>query len=119
MGRPVKWTEEKLSELVQKVRDYTDTEEIPTIAGFCYFNDSRKQVLYEHAPLLDSIKRMMEKKEHILEVGGLTGRYDKTMVIISLKQMGWRDKPKEQEQDEQQHTAAVISQMIKGMKGDK
>jgi hypothetical protein len=28
----------------------------------------------------------------VLEKGGLTGKYDKTMVIFSLKQLGWRDK---------------------------
>lgn len=28
----------------------------------------------------------------MLEKGALTGKYDKTMAIFSLKQLGWRDK---------------------------
>lgn len=117
MGRPKKWTDEKLAELSDKIRAYTDNEEIPTIAGFCYKHDVRKQLLYEHEPLLDSIKRMMEKKEHVLEVGGLTGEYDKTMVIFSLKQMGWRDKPKDDEDDNLQEAfKAIADKLLDGNK---
>jgi hypothetical protein len=32
------------------------------------------------------------RKEVVLEKGTLTGVYDKTMAIFSLKQLGWKDK---------------------------
>lgn len=90
-GRPIEYTPEKIEEIIQKIIEYTDKEELPIVADFCYKNDIRKATLYERPELSYYIKRMMEKKEAVLEAGALTGSINVTMSIFSLKQLGWKD----------------------------
>lgn len=41
--------------------------------------------------LNDSIKRLIDAKEFMLERKGLEGTISKSMAIFSLKQLGWKD----------------------------
>ena len=92
MGRPVTWTEKKISETVKLIEEYTDKNAVPIVAEFAYLNDIRKATLYEIPELAYSLKRLTEKKEFQLEKMGMTGKANTAFVIFSLKQMGWSDK---------------------------
>ena len=92
-GRPVKYTDDYVEMINDKLRIYTDITNIPIVVEFCYQNDIRKQRLYEDERFSDSLKRLLEKKESDLERKGLDG--NNTMSIFSLKQLGWTDTPEE------------------------
>lgn len=91
-GRPPKYTPERIQEIIELMDKYTKETEIPIFADFCYKNNLIRQYLYEIPDLSDAIKRMLQRKETILEIGALTGELNNTMAIFSLKQMGWTDK---------------------------
>jgi hypothetical protein len=42
--------------------------------------------------LFDTIKKITEAKEVMLEKGALVGVFNSSMAIFSLKQVGWKDK---------------------------
>jgi hypothetical protein len=63
------------------------------VCEFCAKNNIRRQRLYEVEYFSDALKRLMEKKEAEIELGGLRGKYNATMCVFALKQMGWRDNP--------------------------
>lgn len=92
MGRPKVYTDEYISEIVDKIICYTEETEIPIIVEFCYKNNIRKQALYDYEGFSDSIKALIEKKEAQLERKALNKEIDHTMAIFSLKQLGWTDK---------------------------
>ena len=83
---------EKVLEICEAIKAYTDNVTVPIISEFCYKNDIRKQRLYEDDRFSDSIKRLIEKKEANLEKLALAGKVNTTMAIFSLKQLGWTDK---------------------------
>jgi len=89
IGRPVKYTDEKIQEIIALLNTYIEETQIPIIAEFCYKNNIRRQILYEIPELSDIQKRLIEKKEAQLERLGL--EKNNTMAIFSLKQLGWRD----------------------------
>lgn len=95
------WTDKKLKETVKLLNAYIDTATIPIISEFAYINKIRRQSLYENAkkykPLDDALDFLRLKKESQLEKGALSGDLNSTMAIFSLKQLGWRDKPIEEE----------------------
>lgn len=41
--------------------------------------------------LKETIQRLIDAKEWMLESLGLTGKIDRTMAVFSLKQLGWKD----------------------------
>ena len=92
MARPVTYTKEVLDKISKQIRKYTEETEIPIVAEFCYMNDIRKQTLYAHPELSDSIKYLIDKKEAQLERKCLAGEISNSMAIFSLKQLGWTDK---------------------------
>lgn len=96
MSRPIKYTDEVIDEIVIAMDTYIDMTDIPIAAEFAWQNKIPKSTLYnlaeKHEGLLDSIKRLTDKKEAQLERQGLQGIIDKTMAIFSLKQLGWKDK---------------------------
>ena len=96
MGRPIKYTDEYIAEICDEIDKYTDQNDLPILAEFCYTHDIRKQRLYDYAGFSDAIKRLIEKKESQVEKLGLFNVVNSTMAIFSLKQIGWSDKPKEQ-----------------------
>ena len=95
-GRPVKWTEEKLDELAERLMQYTEDTKIPILAGFCYENGIIREQIYELAQknvnLSYAIKAIMERKQNQLETLALDGDINGSMAIFSLKQLGWSDK---------------------------
>jgi hypothetical protein len=92
MARPVEWTDELKSALLDDFINYVEEQDIPIIAEFCAKHHVYKQRLYEWAEFADSIKWCITKKEGALESMGLTKQIDTTMAIFSLKQLGWKDK---------------------------
>lgn len=111
MARPKKKKYE-LKYLCKLIDEYTDNTEIPILKEVCYKNGlnysyvMQMRAKQENEELSNSIKRLLDKKESQLERLGLTGKIDRGMAIFSLKQLGWRDKP-EQEDD--------IEKIVQGM----
>lgn len=92
VGRPRKYTQEYLAEIVEKLERYIDETPVPVVAEFAYQNKIPRQALYDHVELSDSIKRLIDKKEAQLERLALNGEINQSMAIFSLKQLGWTDK---------------------------
>jgi hypothetical protein len=94
-GAPVRvWTPERKAELLAKLEDYIETTTLPVLAEFAFRERVNRQDLYAHPEFSDAIKRLMAKKEYILEMGALRGKFNASMAIFSLKQLGWTDKTK-------------------------
>lgn len=107
VGAPRKHDREALR---VKFLKYIEESDIPTIAGFAYSVGIGRQQVYEYPELADAIKRCIAKKEDILERGALTGQFNASMAIFSLKQIGWKDKADEPEESspEPQRVEIVI-----------
>lgn len=92
MARPVRVN---IEELINDVEDYIEGAEPPIVAEYAHLHGITRQYLYElankHPELNDTIKRISEAKEVKLEKNGMNGKYNSTMAIFSLKQLGWRD----------------------------
>ena len=90
-----------IPDMVEKIDAYLEStkEELPILKECCLQNDWNydyvMQLQRQHEDLAHAIKKLLDWKEVRLERGGLSGKYDKTMVIFTLKQPthGWRDKP--------------------------
>lgn len=91
-GRPKKYTDDYLSELLESLEDYIDETDIPILKEWCYQNGVPSTHVYDFEELSEAIKRLIDKKEAALERMGLRGDVDRTMAIFSLKQLGWSDK---------------------------
>ncbi|NCC44908.1 MAG: hypothetical protein EOM18_15315 [Clostridia bacterium] len=91
-GRPRKYTKKRMREINDYIREYTQREEIPTVAGCACELKMHRQQMYEYPEFSDAIKELVTKKEKVLETGALTGHLNSTMAIFSLKQIGWKDK---------------------------
>ncbi len=100
-GAPIQYTGKVLAEISEKMDKYTEETELPIVAEFAYLNKMRRQTLYDHAGLADSLRRMIDKKEFTLERKGLEGDYNSNIVKYSLSQMGWSEK------NETKHTGTV------------
>ena len=102
MGRPKKWTKQKIEEVRHALEEYTNNTDIPILVEFAYQSGVTRQRLYEFAgenqAFSDTIRKCLEKKEAVLEKKALTKEVNHSMAIFSLKQMGWRDTPKEEDQ---------------------
>lgn len=94
VGPPVKYTPEKISKIKTALENYIDDNEYPMLSKFAYENKIPRTYLYEFSELADTIKRMTDKKESELEYGMLTGKYNVTGAIFTLKQKPylWKDK---------------------------
>ncbi len=102
MARPKKYTKSKLREIAKEIDAYVEKPPngIPSIAECCYLlgekiGTYRRQFFYEHddcPEFLDSVKKLIAKKEYMLEMGGLSGKLNTSVAIFSLKQLGWTDK---------------------------
>jgi hypothetical protein len=92
VGRPPKYTEPDINEMVRKFTEYIECKDMPIIAEFAYLNDIDRRYLYEKEEFSTLLKKAIAKKESYLEEKGLKGEVNPTMAIFSLKQLGWRDK---------------------------
>lgn len=88
------------SDMVKAIDEYIADEShiIPILKECCLLNnwdyDYIMKLQRENDTLRQSIKKLLGWKEVKLESGALTGRFDKTMAIFSLKQPahGWTDR---------------------------
>lgn len=94
MARP-KSDKYNIETMISIIEEYTKTIELPILKEVCYQNkwnyDYVMQLQRDNEELSQSIKTLLDKKETQLERGGLSGKYNNTMAIFSLKQLGWRD----------------------------
>ena len=97
MARPNKYI---IKDIVKIINDYTNKTDLPILKEVCYKNGWRYESIInlevKEPELDDVIKRLVNKKEAELERGGLNGKYNNTMAIFSLKQLGWKDKQEEE-----------------------
>ena len=91
-GRPQKYDDAHIAELVEKFRKYIEETELPIIAEFAYQNEIDRTFLYDRPEFSTLIKKAVAKKEATLERKTLSGEYNPTMAVFSLKQLGWRDR---------------------------
>ena len=97
-GRPPKVN---IDALINDADDYIETADPPIMAEYAHMHGITRQYLYELAKreeadgrpeLSDTIKKISEGKEVKLEKKALSGDYNSSMAIFSLKQLGWKDK---------------------------
>ena len=93
-----------VAELVAAANLYADTAPIPIVKEFAMQVGYPYTYLYElaakHPTFHEALRRIVDMKEIILEKGALTGELDRSMAIFSLKQIGWRDQPQENKQND-------------------
>ena len=97
MARPRKYTKTLLREIALQIEAYTEKPPngIPSVAECAVLLKTYRQFFYEHDDcweFSDAVKKLLAKKEYLLEMGGLSGKLNPSMAIFSLKQMGWSDK---------------------------
>lgn len=97
-GRPRKIDYKKI---VSDADDYIANADPPIVAEYAHLHGITRQYLYEladreksngNSEISDTIKKISEAKEIILERKGLSGDYNATMSVFSLKQLGWKDR---------------------------
>lgn len=119
MARP-KSNKYKIKDMVKKINEYTDNTklpDIPILKEICVENDWNydyvMQLQRNDKELSQSIKRLLMKKEVLLEKGMTGGQLVASASIFSLKQLGWRDEAKieilEQETEEDELSKAIKS----------
>lgn len=85
-----------IDEMVDIIERYTDDTEIPILKEVVYQNywnyDTIMKYQRVNENLMQSIKRLLNKKEAQLERKGLNKEIDRTVAIFSLKQLGWKDR---------------------------
>ena len=91
-GRPRKFNEDQVEQILELMAEYIETTQIPIAAEFAYKNGIPKQTLYDYEEFSFLLKTMMSKKEAQLERMALSKQINVAMAIFSLKQMGWSDK---------------------------
>ena len=106
-GHPfTKWGPDRAEEIAGLLSQYYETAGLPIIVEFLYLNKIPENRFYEMAAKfpesgLEDIKHFaLLKKEAQLEKGGLSGDFNSGIVAFSLKQLGWRDKPQEEEKND-------------------
>lgn len=130
IGRPITYTYERKLEILENLIKYIEKEDYPTVPEFCVKNNLHKQRLYDFVnddrqtkddegkePLgkyfWDSLKRMNEKQEAYIEVKCMSNEIPIAFGIFKLKNLGWRDKPKEEEDSNQIVEALKILGSVK------
>lgn len=108
MGRPKKYTDEEVQEIVHLFEEYIDNTLIPIIAEFAYQNNIERHSLYDYEEFSTLIKRAIDKKEAQLEKLGLSNEVNQTMAIFSLKQLGWRDRHEVEHQGKIEHGVVLL-----------
>ena len=96
-GRPRRYSNKQIKEICQRLEEYIANESVPIVAEFAYKNDIPRNALYDYPEFSTLIKKLIDKKESRLERLALNGKVNSTMAIFSLKQIGWRDIPKEED----------------------
>jgi len=92
MGRPVKFTPERIQEIIDKMERYIEENDIPIVAEFAYQNDIRRAALYEYPDFSYTLQKLINKKEAQLEKLGLFNVVNASIAKFSLAQLGWSEK---------------------------
>ena len=91
-GRPPKV---KIEDLINDADEYIANADPPIIAEYAHQHNITRHYLYmlaeKNEELLNTIKKISEAKEIMLEKKGLSGEYAASVSIFSLKQLGWKD----------------------------
>ena len=104
-GRPPKVN---IEDLINDVDEYIQSANPPIVAEYAIMHGITRQYLYELAKkkesegdpaLSDTIKKITDSKAIMIERNALLGKYNASMAIFSLKQLGWKDKPDDSEDD--------------------
>lgn len=66
---------------------------VPSVSEFAFLHHIRRQMIYEHDDFAEAIELCKMKREHDLELGGLSGTFNPSVAIFALKQLGWTDRP--------------------------
>lgn len=102
MARPVS-PKYELEFMLKRIDEYTDNTVIPILKELCYQQywdyDYIIKIKTEKEELGRSIKRLLNKKEAQLEKLALMGKVSRTMAIFSLKQLGWKDKSDDEDEN--------------------
>ena len=126
MARP-KSNKYRIKDMVKIINEYTDNTklpDIPILKEICVENDWNydyvMQLQRNNKELSQSIKRLLMKKEVLLEKGMTGGQLVASASIFSLKQLGWRDEAKieilEQETEEDELSKAIKSYIVEKSK---
>src|SRR5574344_341867 len=100
MARPRSRTQTQDEELFDRFKEYIDNTTIPILAEFVYMNDINRQYLHDNKMFSTLLNKLKEKKQANLEKGALTGKLVPAAAIFSLKQLGWRDRPADEMQQQ-------------------
>lgn len=121
VGRP-KSDKYDIAKMIKIIEKYTDETDLPILKEVCYKNswyyDYVMELQRKHEKLTHSIKRLLAKKEVELERGGLTGKYQQTQTIFSLKQLGWTDN-KESSDVSNNNRVVIVNSLPKDEDDDK
>lgn len=117
MARPRKESDKKLIEDAwEYLRECEENDEIPQVLRFAHRHNMTKNGLYYRAnqnlELLTTINRIIEAKQLVLEEGALTGKFNSTMSVFSLKQLGWKDKVEDAEAEESDSGIVEIPSVV-------
>jgi len=110
MARPRSRTQKQDEQLFDRFKKYIDNTTIPIIAEFAYKNDITRQYLYDNKMFSTLLEKCIAKKMANLEIGGLTGKLNPSIVKFSLMQLGWSNNGQETEGN----TTPIINITLKG-----
>lgn len=112
MARPTIYNWE---EIIKTIEQYIKDTELPILKEVCYLNGWNYQYIRDNEKKNDAlkytIKKLTAKKEVELEKGGLTGKYNPTIVVFSLKQLGWKDKNEDSDREREEETIQAMKQI--------
>ena len=85
---------ERIADILKKLETYIEDPKnlVPIIQEFCYLNDVSRDTLYDNKEFSTLLKKLIAKKESMLEKLCLQNKVNAPMAIFSLKQLGWRDR---------------------------
>ncbi len=95
--KPRKYNDEQVAEFKEKLAAYIDETEVPIVSEFAYQAGILREQLYQYPEFHELVRRLIDKKEAQLERLALDRKINTAMAIFSLKQMGWREKPKDED----------------------
>ena len=119
MGRPPKVN---IEDLINDADDYIKKADPPIVNVYAHLLNITGNYLYHLADKLEAkgepelkhtIKKIAEAKAITLEKKALKGRYNASMAIFSLKQLGWKDKQEEKSDDDD-----LVKQFLEELKGN-
>ena len=124
---PKKQDKYEVKRMVKAVEKYIKSNSsVPILKECCIQNDwdydyvMKLQRKKEYKALRQSIKKLLDLKEIRLEIGMLSGLIPKSAAIFSLKQLGWRDNPTNDELNKKKTNAYVkdVNARVEQVKGD-